>query len=234
MKRLLALATLGIALLTVGSVAPLQAREMVTPSKTTQAALSLQSALALLEAGNQRFVDGQSLRRDYRVQVHGTASGQCPFATVLGCIDSRAAPEVVLDQGISDIFAPRIAGNFVNDDILGSMELASKVAGSRPIVVLGHTECSAINGACDRAELGNLTQTLAKVQPAVDAVPDDGTPRNARHATFVKKVTDTNVQLTTEEIKRRSPVLRDMADRGEIPIVGAMDDIGTGKVHFFD
>lgn len=234
MKRMLALAALGVAILTVGPVPSLQARDVVTQTKSTQGALAPHAALDMLKSGNQRFVDGQSLRRDYRVQVHKTAAGQYPFATVLGCIDSRAAPEVVFDQGIGDIFAPRIAGNFVNDDILGSMEFASKVAGSKLIVVLGHTECGAIKGACDGAKLGNLTQMLAKLQPAVDAVPHDGTPRNSKNASFVKKVTDMNVHLTVEEIKRRSPVLRDMADRGEIKIVGAMYDIGTGKVHFYD
>lgn len=246
MKRAVTLLAFGLAM-GIGNVpAEAQAREYVgrlthhkhahavTQTKQSQAAITPQIALDMMKAGNERFVAAKSLRRDYRAQVRATSAGQYPFATVLGCIDSRAAPELVFDQGIGDLFAPRIAGNFVNDDILGSMEFAAKVAGSRLIVVLGHTQCGAIKGACDGAKLGNLTQMLEKLQPAVDGVPDDGSPRNSKNASFVQKVADHNVQLTVEEIKRRSAVLREMAEKGEIMIVGAMYDIATGKVQFLD
>lgn len=252
MQRAFSLAALGLALVIASPSGLVQAREYatkpphqhqhqkhahgptVTQTKQSQAAITPQIALDMIKAGNQRFVAGRSLHRNYLSQVRATAAGQYPFATVLGCIDSRAAPEIVFDQGIGDLFAPRIAGNFVNDDILGSMEFAAKVAGSRLIVVLGHTHCGAIKGACDGAKLGNLTQMLEKLQPAVDDVPDDGTPRNSKNASFVQKVADHNVKLTVEEIKRRSPVLREMAEKGEIMIVGAMYDIDTGKVQFLD
>ena len=208
--------------------------DVITQSQESRAAITPRAALDLLKAGNERFVNGQSLRRDYRVQVGKTAGGQFPFASVLGCIDSRAAPELVFDQGIGDIFAARIAGNFVNDDILGSLEFAAKIAGSRLIVVLGHTQCGAIKGACDGAKLGNLPRMLEKLQPAVDSIADDGTPRNSKNASFVQHVADQNVKLTVEDIRRRSPVLREMADNGEIMIVGAMYDIATGVVEFFE
>lgn len=235
MKKLLGTVTLSLAAFLLAAPAhEAVAREVVTQSKETQSAITPKMAFDMLKAGNERFVNGQSLRRDYRVQVHKTGKGQYPFATVLSCIDSRAAPELVFDQGIGDLFSPRIAGNFVNDDILGSMEFASKVAGSRLIVVLGHTECGAVKGACDHAELGNLTQMLEKLRPAVDAVPDDGTPRNSKNGSFVQKVADMNVGMTVEEIKRRSPVLKEMVDKGELMIVGAMYDVGTGVVTFFD
>ena len=246
MKRAVTLLALGLAIGLGNVPTEVQAREYVgrqahhkyahavTQTKQSQAAITPQIALEMMMAGNARFAAGKSLHRSYRTQVRTTATGQYPFATVLGCIDSRAAPELVFDQGIGDLFAPRIAGNFVNDDILGSMEFAAKVAGSRLIVVLGHTQCGAIKGACDGAKLGNLTQMLEKLQPAVDGVPDDGSPRNSKNAPFVQKVADHNVELTVEEIKRRSSVLREMAEKGEIMIVGAMYDIGTGQVKFLD
>ena len=172
------------------------------------------------------------LKRDNAQQVEDTSTGQFPFAVVLECIDSRVPAEIVFDQGIGDIFTVRIAGNFANDDILGSLEFACKVAGSKAIIVLGHTSCGAIKGACDHVELGNLTGMLEKIQPAVVAIADDGTERSSKNADFVQKVADKNVELTVAEILTKSDVLREMNDAGEINIIGAMYDISTGKVRF--
>jgi carbonic anhydrase len=234
MKRYLSAALAALILVAATLPAPTLARDVVTQSRQSQAEMTPALALDMLKAGNKRFVSGQSLVRDYRAQVKQTGAGQYPFATVLSCIDSRTAPEIIFDQGLGDVFSPRIAANFVNDDILGSMEFASKLAGARLIVVLGHTECGAIKGACDGAQLGNLTQMLAKVQPAVNAISDDGSARNSSNAAFVQQVAEMNVRMTVQQIKERSPVLREMVESGEIRIVGAMYDVKTGKVEFYD
>ena len=208
------------------------AEDYVTQTKATQAQITPARALQMLKEGNARFAAGHSLTRDYMSQVRKTALGQYPFASVVGCIDSRVAPEQVFDQGIGDIFSARIAGNFIDDDILGSLEFASKLAGARLIVVLGHTECGAIKGACDNVQLGNLTQMLAKLRPAVDAVPDGGGPRTSKNPQFVQEVADMNVKLGVRFIREHSPVLREMEDSGEIAIVGAMYNVATGRVEF--
>ena len=189
-------------------------------------------ALDLLIDGNKRFVSGDVLKRNHAHQVKDTSTGQFPFGVVLECIDSRVPAEIVFDQGIGDIFTVRIAGNFANEDILGSLEFACKVAGSKAIVVLGHTSCGAVKGACDQVELGNLTGMLGKIQPAVDAIEHDGTERSSKNAEFVQKVADKNVELTVADILAKSDVLREMNDAGEIKIVGAMYDISTGEVSF--
>ena len=207
---------------------------IVAQNKDTQAAITPAIALQMLKDGNARFTGGKMTKRDLMKQVKATGSGQYPFATIVSCMDSRAAPELVFDQGIGDIFSPRIAGNFVNGDIIGSLEYGSRVAGARLIVVLGHTDCGAIKGTCDGVQLGNLTGTLARIKPAMDAVPDDGSPRNSKNYAFVQKVADMNVRLAVEEIRDKSPVLREMVDKGEITIVGAMLDVKTGKVTFYD
>ena len=225
-----------VALLAFGFAVPhglVAADETVTQTKATQAQITPARALQILKEGNARFAAGRSLTRDYMSQVRETALGQYPFASIVGCIDSRVAPEQVFDQGIGDIFSARIAGNFIDDDILGSLEFASKLAGSRLIVVLGHTECGAIKGACDNVHLGNLTQMLAKLRPAVDAVPDDVGPRTSKNGRFVQDVADMNVKLGIRYIREHSPVLREMQDKGEIAIVGAMYDVSTGRVEFF-
>lgn len=206
----------------------------VTQTSSSQEAMTPMQAREQLEAGNQRFLKGQMLERDYAQQVAATAGGQYPFGVVLGCIDSRVPPEIVFDQGIGDIFAPRIAGNFVNTDILGSMEFATAVAGSKVIVVLGHTSCGAVKGAVDGVELGNLTEMLHKLTPAIEAVPDEMGERNAKNAEFVQAVADANVRLTIENILDRSPVMRELVEKGELMIVGAMHDVATGEVHWFD
>jgi len=218
--------------------APVAPKAKVVPAiaqnKDTQAAITPAIALQMLKDGNARFTGGKMTKRDLMKQVKVTGSGQHPFAAVVSCMDSRAAPELVFDQGIGDIFSPRIAGNFANDDIIGSLEYGSRVVGARLIVVLGHTDCGAIKGACDGVQLGNLTGALARIKPAVDAVPDDGSPRNSRNYAFVQKVADMNVKLAVKQIREKSPILREMIDRGEVGLVGAMLDVKTGKVTFYD
>ena len=204
------------------------------PTKAMQAAMTPELALAELKAGNARFVSGHPLARDARADVKASAHGQYPIAVVLSCIDSRQPIEIVLDQGIGDIFSARIAGNVLNDDILGSMEFACKISGAKLIAVIGHSNCGAIKGAIDNAQLGNLTGLLAKVKPAIDAVPADGTPRTSKNHEFVDKVAEANVRLVMQQIRERSPVLREMMDQGQVGLVGGIYDLSTGEVHFFD
>ena len=193
-----------------------------------------QQALAELKAGNARFVAGHPLHRDQQADVKATASGQYPFAVVLSCIDSRQPIEIVLDQGIGDIFSARVAGNVLNDDVLGSMEFACKVSGAKLIAVIGHSNCGAIKGAIDDVQLGNLTGLLAKIKPAIDAVPADVQPRTSKNYKFVDEVSEANVRLVMQQIRERSPILREMLDNGQIGLVGGMYDLSTGEVHFFE
>jgi len=206
---------------------------METQTKETQSATTPQKAVEILKDGNIRFVQNAQAGRDLQEQVKATSSGQFPFAVVLSCIDSRVPAEMVFDQGIGDIFSVRIAGNFINDDILGSMEFACKAAGSKLIVIMGHSACGAVKGACDHVELGNLTGLLHKIQPAIDAVSEDG-DRTSANAGFVQKVADKNVELATQTLKEKSPVLREMLENGEIGLVGAMYSVETGEVTFGD
>ena len=203
-------------------------------TKASQDAISPAKALELLKEGNQRFTTKQQVERDLNLQVEQTSTGQFPFATVLSCIDSRVPAELVFDQGIGDVFSVRIAGNFVNADILGSMEFASKLAGTKLILVLGHTACGAVKGACDHAELGNLTGMLENIAPAVDAIiePTSAAERTSANIDFVNAVGTKNVKLTIDRIREESPVLGEMEQAGEIQIVGGMYDIATGKVNF--
>nr|WKN36698.1 carbonic anhydrase family protein [Tunicatimonas sp. TK19036] len=205
---------------------------MKTQTAETQAALTPAQALTMLKEGNKRFQQNIKSDRDLLQQVKETSYGQYPFAVVLSCIDSRVPAELIFDQGIGDIFNVRIAGNFVNDDILGSMEFGCKVAGSKLILVLGHTSCGAVKGVCNQVKLGNLTGMLEKLQPAVDAVEVEG-ERNGSNAEFVQKVSEKNVELTIQKIKEKSPVLKEMLDQGDIDVVGGMYDVVTGKVEFY-
>ncbi|NND62365.1 MAG: carbonic anhydrase, partial [Flavobacteriaceae bacterium] len=197
---------------------------MKAHTKETQAAMTPQSALQALKDGNNRFVNGQMANRDLNDQVADTSKGQYPFATVLHCIDSRVSAELLFDQGIGDVFSIRIAGNFVNDDILGSMEFACKLAGTKLLMVLGHTACGAVKGACDHARLGNLTTLINKLEPAVEAVsePSDESMRNSGNIDFVNEVAKKNVEMTIANIRSKSPILKEMEDNGEIAIVGGM------------
>lgn len=199
----------------------------------SQAALTPDDALALLLEGNERFVTGRMLDRNLSQQVSDTASGQYPYAVVLGCIDSRVPAEIVFDQGVGDIFTARVAGNFVNTDILGSMEFATAVAGARLIMVLGHTECGAVKGACDDVELGNLTSMLDNIEPAVEAIEVDG-PRNSSNKEFVDAVTHKNVHLTVEDILQESPVIAEQVENGTVRVVGAIYDVSSGRVTILD
>ncbi|WP_340156844.1 carbonic anhydrase family protein [uncultured Maribacter sp.] len=208
---------------------------MKAHTKETQATMTPEKSLTFLKEGNERFQNNLKANRNLLEQVNDTSEGQFPFATILSCIDSRVSAELVFDQGLGDIFSVRIAGNFVNEDILGSMEFGCKLAGTKLIVVLGHTSCGAIKGACDHARLGNLTALINKIEPAVDAVtePADESLRNSKNLEFVDKVAAKNVELTIENIRKQSPVLAEMEENGEIKIVGAMYDIASGAVEFY-
>lgn len=197
--------------------------------------MSSASALKELKDGNQRFVKKKQLNRDLMQQVSETSTGQFPFATILSCIDSRVSSELIFDQGIGDIFSVRIAGNFVNEDILGSMEFACKLAGTKLVLVLGHTACGAVKGACDRARLGNLTTLINKIEPSVEAVkePEDVSLRNSSNIDFVNEVATVNVKMTIENIRAKSQVLKKLEDAGEIQIIGGMYDIKTGAVEIY-
>lgn len=204
-------------------------------TQSMQAAITPAKALEMLKEGNERFVSGSLTGVNYLAQVKKTAAGQYPFAAVVTCVDSRTQPEIIFDQGIGDMFVARVAGNFVNDDILGSLEFATKVSGARIILVMGHTECGAIKGACDDVELGLLTATLANLKPAVTAASKgDYAPKDSTNAKFVQAVADMNVKLTMQKLRDRSLVLRAMIDKGEIALVGAMYDITTGKTTFYE
>ena len=207
----------------------------ITQTAASQSTLQPAHAVQLLKAGNARFLNGAPLNRDLHAQVAETAGGQYPFAAVVSCIDSRIPTEIVFDQGIGDIFNARVAGNFINEDILGSLEFACKLAGSKLIVIMGHTSCGAVKGACDHAQLGNLTQMLDKIMPAVNAVHTaPGVDRSSKNLDFVNEVSAKNVGMTIENIKQQSPVLNEMYQNGEIDIVGAMYDVKTGAVTFVD
>lgn len=207
---------------------------MRTLTKEMQAQLTPEMIIERLQAGNTRFVNNLKVNRNLLQQVNETSEGQHPFACILSCIDSRTSAELIFDQGLGDIFSCRIAGNILNEDILGSMEFACKVAGSKLIVVLGHTKCGAIKGACDHVEMGNLTTLLKKVKPALDAEVTTKENRNASNSEFVEKVSDLNVRLTLQQIPEQSEILTEMVQKGEIALIGAMYDVETGEVKFYD
>lgn len=207
---------------------------MKTLNKELQALITPRKALEILKDGNNRFVNNLKAHRDLLEQVNDTRHGQWPFATILSCIDSRTSAELIFDQGLGDVFSVRIAGNIVNTDILGSMEFACKIAGSKLIVVLGHSKCGAVKGACDHVEMGNLTELLSKIQPAVYQEKETLTDRNASNALFVENVAEINVKRNVQNIIERSYILEQMIENGEIGVVGAMHNIETGEVIFYD
>ena len=206
---------------------------MIAANKTEQDNISPQAALTLLKEGNQRFLAEQPQGHPYQPQIEGTSAGQYPYACILGCIDSRVPAEMVFDTGIGDLFNVRIAGNFSNTDILGSMEFACKVAGAKVILVLGHTQCGAVKGACDHVELGNLTAMLKNLEGVVANTAYEG-DRSSKNLEFVDRVAKNNVEATITTIKKESPVLAEMATNGEILILGGMYDVTTGKVEFYN
>ncbi|NGY36386.1 carbonic anhydrase [Flavobacterium sp. XN-5] len=207
---------------------------MKTLTKEMQDAITPVMAIEILKEGNKRFANNLKANRNLLQQANETVEGQHPFAVILSCIDSRTSAELIFDQGLGDVFSVRIAGNIVNEDILGSMEFGCKVAGSKIIVVLGHTKCGAIKGACDHVEMGNLTALLSKIQPAVYDEKTETENRNSTNSDFVDKVSVINVKKTVQAIMERSPILKQMIENGEIGIVGGTHDITTGLVTFYE
>ena len=207
---------------------------MKTLNKQLQDSITPTMAIQILKDGNKRFVNNLKANRNLLEQANETSDGQHPFAVILSCIDSRTSAELIFDQGLGDVFSVRIAGNIINEDILGSMEFACKVAGSKVIVVLGHTKCGAIKGACDHVEMGNLTALLSKIQPAVYDEKSEIENRNSGNSKFVEKVASINVKRTVNAIMQRSPILNEMIKNGEIGIIGGMHNLNDGKVLFYD
>lgn len=227
----------GFSAMTLASIAAPSAfaGECVVLDKARQGAMAPDEAIARLKAGNERLLAGATVNCDLVEQIKATSTGQAPFAAIVGCIDSRVPPELIFDQRIGDVFAARIAGNFVNTDIIGSLEFATKITGSRAIVVLGHSACGAIRGAISNAELGNLTATLANIEPAVIAAEAgfEG-DKTADNPLFVQAVADMNAKLAAKMIFERSTVIQGLVATGDVKIVAAMHDVATGRVTFLD
>lgn len=211
--------------------APMQPVRVRTKEALEQ--MTPQDALGKLHAGNERFLSRRMRVRDFPQEVKATAGHQYPFAVVLSCIDSRSPAELIFDQGIGDLFNARVAGNVLNDDVLGSLEFACKITGSKLIVVLGHSNCGAVKGAIDDVKMGALTQLVDKIKPAETLVPQRVQPRTSKNPLFVDQVAEENVRLVMKQIRERSPVLRELIDSGKVGIVGAMYDLGTGEARFF-
>ena len=207
---------------------------MKTLTKEMQSAITPSVALEILKDGNKRFVSNLKINRNLLQQANETSDGQHPFAVILSCIDSRTSAELIFDQGLGDVFSVRIAGNIVNEDILGSMEFGCKVAGAKIIVVLGHTKCGAVKGACDNVTLGNLSGLIAKIKPAVEQESVTAENRNSSNGVFVENVAELNVSLSVKNILLKSPIIADMVKNGDIGIVGGINDITTGEVKFFE
>ncbi len=207
---------------------------MRTLTKAMQESITPAMALDLLKEGNKRFVNNLKVNRNLLQQANETSDGQHPFAVILSCIDSRTSAELIFDQGLGDVFSVRIAGNILNEDILGSMEFGCKVAGAKMIVVLGHSKCGAIKGACDHVEMGNLTALLTKIRPAVDDETETSSDRHSGNAVFVENVAAINVKRTVRDIMARSPILNELIASGKLGIAGGMHDIATGDVTFFE
>ena len=203
-------------------------------TKEEQQALTPEGVLQELKEGNARFLSGKTIQRNQTEQVKKSASGQFPKAVVLSCVDSRVPVEEVLDQGIGDLFVGRVAGNFINEDLLGSMEFACKVAGAKLIMVMGHQHCGAIKGAIDEVKLGNLTTLLAKIKPAIAKSQDFKGEKNSENEAFVQDVCKNNVAIALNQIRTKSPILKEMEDKGEIKIVGAYYRVTDGTLEFVE
>jgi carbonic anhydrase len=206
---------------------------MRTLTRETRDALTPTAAIEVLKKGNERFVNNLKANRNLLQQVNETSDGQHPLAIILSCIDSRTSAELIFDQGLGDIFSCRIAGNVLNDDILGSMEFACKVAGAKAVVVLGHTKCGAVKGACDGVQLGNLTGLLDKIQVAIDMETETYADRTSNNSVFVERVAELNVMLVKRQIVERSPLLAGMIENSELALVGGMYDVDSGAVTFY-
>lgn len=223
----------GAAGISVAAAAPAWSQDTCAVfTKARQSATSPDDALERLKDGNDRFVAGKSVRCNLTVQVMKTAAAQAPFATVIGCIDSRVPPELIFDQHFGDLFVVRIAGNFVNTDIIGSLEFATKLAGSKLIVVLGHSHCGAIKGAIDDVKLGNLTSMLKNFAPALEATKAIPGPRSSKNEELLQATAVANVRIAAAQIISRSEVLGELVDKKQLKIVGAMSDLETGEVEF--
>ena len=221
---------MGVGALSAG-VAAVRAEDLCAVyTKALQSATTATQALDRLKEGNARFVAGRPIHCNPQTQVKLTAAGQAPFAAVLGCMDSRVSPELVFDQRIGDIFAVRVAGNFVNTDILGSLEYATEVAGAKLIVVLGHSDCGAVKGAIDHVQLGNLTAALENIRPAVAEVTAADGGANSKDKKFVQKVSERNAKDAAGQLVSRSKVLASLVDDQKLTIVAAMHDVSTGVV----
>ncbi|MBL0046555.1 MAG: carbonic anhydrase [Bacteroidetes bacterium] len=209
---------------------------MKAHTSITQSNITPHDALQILKEGNLRFISNLKVNRNLLQQANDTRQGQWPFAVILSCIDSRTSAELIFDQGLGDIFSIRIAGNIVNTDIIGSLEFACKVAGSKLIVVMGHSKCGAIKGACDHVEMGNLTELLAKIQPAVyqETLTTDKDMRNSSNEDFVENVSTINVKRSVKTIVDRSYILEQMIEKGEVAIIGAKHDLESGVVEFYE
>lgn len=207
-------------------------RRELTAIEEEQANATPSQVLSWLESGNERFASGKLKPRDMLHDQRVTAAGQHPRAAILSCIDSRAPAEFIFDEGIGDLFNARIAGNIADTDLVGSLEFACKLSGAKLVVVMGHTSCGAIKGACDRVQLGNLTGLLDKIQPAVEAVGNMHGERNSKNKEFVEAVAEANVGLTVQRIRELSPILRGMESEGKIGIVGCIYNLETGRVRF--
>ena len=207
---------------------------MKTLTKEMQDAITPPSALELLKDGNKRFINNLKVNRNLLQQVNETSDSQHPFAVILSCIDSRTSAELIFDQGLGDVFSVRIAGNIINEDILGSMEFGCKVAGAKIIVVLGHTKCGAVRGACDHIEMGNMTALLTKIRPAVDDETITKENRNSGNDAFVENVSIINVKRNVKAIMERSPIIKELVQDGQIGIIGGIHNISTGRVTFYE
>jgi carbonic anhydrase len=207
-----------------------QSLECAVFTSDRQKSTTPDEAIARLKAGNERFTDGKSISCDLRAQVKQTANNQSPFAAIVGCIDSRVAPELVFDQHIGDVFCARVAGNIVNTDIIGSLEYSTKVAGAKAIVVLGHNSCGAIKSAVDDVKLGNITALLKNFQPALATLNKSDGHRDSHNDPLVQKVAEANARLTAASLTKRSPIIKALVDAGQLKIAAAMHDITTGKV----
>jgi carbonic anhydrase len=205
---------------------------MITLTKEERDSLSPLKAVKILKDGNKRFIENLKMNRNLLEQVNNTSNGQHPFAIILSCIDSRTSAELIFDQGLGDIFSCRIAGNILNEDIIGSMEFACKVAGVKLIMVLGHTACGAIQGACDQVKMGKLTGLLNKINPAIEQEKTTTSERNSKNTQFVNNVATINVDLASHQITKKSEILLDMVNNKEIAIVGGMYNVATGAVDF--
>ncbi|ARB93618.1 carbonic anhydrase family protein [Legionella longbeachae] len=205
-----------------------------TLSQTKQQQMTPKQALQRLKEGNQRFLSNQQLTRDYLKQAHQSSFGQYPFAVILNCMDSRSVPEFFFDQGLADLFTLRVAGNVLNDDNLGSMEYATKVTGARLIVVLAHTSCGAVAGACDGVQLGHLTDVLHKIEPVVQPSMQEQGTKNCSDSKLIDAIAKANALRVVKEIQERSPIIQDLINKKQIGIVAGLHDIKTGQVHFFE